>query len=112
VQISVTGRHMEITDAVKEHAIDRVSNAVGDFPRVEDVHVILDIEKYMRKAEIIVQAANHIHVEGNMESDNMYASIDGAADKVERQLRRLRDKAQNHKTQESLAHNELNIKQQ
>ncbi|MBU0679661.1 MAG: ribosome-associated translation inhibitor RaiA [Verrucomicrobia bacterium] len=109
MQISVTARHMEITDAIRDYAERRVEEAIMDFPRVENVHVILDVEKYRHKAEIVVQAANHIRVEAEAESDDMYVSIDNAAEKAQKQLRKLRDKVQDHKSRESLAAIELDV---
>jgi len=107
VQISVTGRHMQITDAIRNYAFSRVADAMEEFPRVETVHVILEIEKYRQRAEVVVQAAGHIRVEGREESDDLYMSIDGAVEKAERQLRRHRDKIQDHRTRESVSQVEI-----
>ncbi len=107
MQISVTGRHMDITDAIRTYAQDKVEGELAEFPRVVNVHVILDIEKYRHLAEIVIQAANHIQVDARAESDDMYVSIDGAIDKASKQLRRLRDKVQSHKTREKLADIEI-----
>ena len=96
MQISVTGRHVDITDAIRHYAHEKL-DALSDFPRVENVHMILDVEKYRHHAEVVVQAKNHIRVDAKEESDNMYASIDGAVSKAYKQLRRLRDKVQDHK---------------
>ncbi len=111
MQISVTGRHVEITDSIRTYAEDRVRHDLSDFTRVEFVHVILDVEKYRHIAEIVVQAKNHIRLEADHESDQMYASIDEAVEKMARQLRRLRDKVQNHKNRTSLADAELAAQQ-
>ena len=100
---------MEITDGLKDHIHDKVQHDLSDFPRVENVHVILDIEKYRQIAEVVVQAANHIRSEARAESDDMYVSIDSAMEKVAKQLRRSRDKVQNHKSREKLANLELEV---
>ena len=110
MHINVTGRHMDITDAIRDYATQRVEQELGDFPRIESVHAILSVEKYRHKAEIVVQAKNHIRVDAREESEDMYASIDTAVDKAEKQLRRLRDKIQDHKSRERLADVELEIK--
>ena len=111
MQISVTGRHMDITDAIRTYAHDKVEDELAEFPRVVNVHVILDIEKYRHLAEIVVQAANHIQVDARAESDDMYVSIDGAVDKAAKQLRRLRDKIQSHKTRDKLSDIEVEADQ-
>jgi len=102
VQISVTGRHMEITDAIRDYTHGKLQHALAEFPRIESVHVILDVEKYRHMAEVVVQAPNHIRVDARHESDDMYASIDSAVEKTEKQLHKLWDKMQDHKSREKL----------
>ncbi|MEM7394361.1 MAG: ribosome-associated translation inhibitor RaiA [Verrucomicrobiota bacterium] len=107
MQIAVTGRHMDLSEEVKNYALEKVEHALRDFPRVLHVHVILDVQKHRQKAEIVVQAKNHINLEADDESDNMYASIDAAVDRTAKQLRKLRDKVQHHKSQERIAEIDL-----
>jgi putative sigma-54 modulation protein len=89
---------MEVTEALRNHATTRVQDSLAEFTRVTDVHVILEVQKKINHlAEIDVRGKNHIHVEASETTTDMYASIDAAVEKVERQLRRLRDKIQDHK---------------
>lgn len=98
MNITVTCRHMEMSAALREHATSRIEESLGEFPRVEDVHVILDVERKINHvAEVVVKARNHVHAEATETTSDMYASIDAAVEKVHRQLRKLRDKAQDHK---------------
>lgn len=103
MQINVTARHVDITEALRNYATERIEHELADFDRIENVHVILDVEKYRQSAEIVVQAKGHVRVEAKTESDDMYASIEQTVEKAERQLRRLRDKIQDHKGRERLA---------
>ena len=107
MQISVTSRHMETKQAIKKYAVEKVEHTLSEFPRVLYVHAILDIQKYRHIAEIVVQAKDHIQVDAQHESDDLYVSIDGAVDKATKQLRRLRDKVQDHRSREKLADIEL-----
>jgi putative sigma-54 modulation protein len=95
MQVHITGRHVDITDGIREHVYNKVERTLVDFPRVEDVRIILELQKLLHSAEVLVQGKN-IHVEGKSSSENMYTSIDEALDKAERQLRKLREKMQNH----------------
>jgi putative sigma-54 modulation protein len=95
MQVHITGRHVDITDGIREHIYDKVERTLVDFPRVEDVRIVLDLQKLIHTAEVLVQGKN-IHVEGKAESENMYTSIDDALIKAERQLRKLREKIQAH----------------
>ncbi len=96
--INITARHADISEATKEHARAKLSAVVEAYPQVEHTHVILDIQKFRHIIEVIAQAQNHQRIEARDESDNMCASIDRVADKLDRQLRRARDKVMDHKT--------------
>jgi len=109
VQISVTGRHMDITDAIRDHTHGKIQHALAEFPRVESVHVILEVEKYRHIAEIVIQAASHVRVDARAESKDMYASIDDAVEKAAKQLGRVWDRWQDHKSRERLAQVELDV---
>ena len=65
--------------------------------KVEHVHVILNMEKHLSMAEVIVQAGNHIKVEAEESAENMRMSIDAAAEKAVRQLRKHQEKVRDHR---------------
>jgi putative sigma-54 modulation protein len=109
MQISITGRHMEMTDALRDHAQSRLEKLESEFPRLQDAHFVLDVEKHRQMAELVVHAPNHVVVDAKEETSDMYASIDGAVDKATKQLRRLRDKSVDHKTKESLGEVEAQL---
>ncbi len=92
MRIEITGRHVEVTDAIKEYARKRVEHHLADFPFVQSVHVILDVSKFRRIAEIVVTGRSHLQTEVKDESEDLYASIDRAVDKIVRQLNRFREK--------------------
>ncbi len=95
MQVHITGRHVEITDGIRDHIYDKTERTLVDFPRVEDVRIILELQKHEHRAEVLVQGKS-IHIEAEGTSENMYTSIDQALDKAERQLRKLREKVQDH----------------
>lgn len=110
MNIHVTCRHMETSPALRDHATARVEESLSEFPRVEDVHVILDVERKINHvAEVVVKAKNHAHAEAKETTTDMYASIDEAVEKVHRQLRKLRDKIQDHKHTASLGEREAGL---
>jgi len=98
-------------DTVSQYARDKVAESIGAFPRVESVHVILNLEGYRHIAELVIQGKSHLRVEATSESDDMYVSIDSAIDKAVKQLRRSRDKVQDHQTAD-LAEAEKIIRQE
>jgi len=95
--INLTGRHVEITDALRAHVEERLRAALADFPRVESVHVVLNLEKHRHIAEIDVRAPHHLRVEAREETHDMYAAFDGAIEKALKQMRRWSEKVHEHK---------------
>ncbi len=100
--IEITGRHVDVSDSMKHYAEKRLAKLVAEFPRVDKVHVILDIQKFTHMAEVVAHAARHIQLEAKATSENMYASIDESVDKIEVQLRKVLDKRHDHKGDEKI----------
>jgi len=97
MSVEVTARHMQATADLQAYARGKGDLLFEEFPRLEHVHIILDVQKRHCIAEIVVQAKNKIRTEAKDRSENMVVSIDQAFDRVERQLRRRRDKVVDHK---------------
>jgi len=95
--IEITARHMDASEGMQDYARRRAEALVEAFPKVEHVHVILNVEKHRNIAEVVVQAKGHSSVGAAEASDSLIASVDRAMEKVERQLGRLRDKIHDHK---------------
>jgi putative sigma-54 modulation protein len=90
--IKVTGRHVSITDAIKEYAVNKVEGLHLDYPKIIEAHVILNVEKYRHEAEIVLICGNHITIEADAETNDMYASIDQAISKIAQQMRKYKTK--------------------
>jgi putative sigma-54 modulation protein len=96
MQVSITGRHVTVTDNVKAHIDDKIERCLGAFPRIENVRVVLETEKHNQVAEIIIQGSNHIHITATEKSENLFDAIDRSIEHAERQMRKHRDKVQDH----------------
>lgn len=96
--INITARHADISEEMKAHVHTKLSSVLDEYPNIEHAHVILDIQKFRHSIEVVVQAKRHQRIEARDESDDMYSSIDRVADKLNRQLRRAREKTVDHKT--------------
>jgi len=94
--ISVTGRHVDVTDAMKEYAWEKLEKVKKYFPRVIDIHIIMDTEKFRQKVEVNLQG-NHFDFHATEVSEDMYSSIDKVMSKVERQLKKYKGKIQDHR---------------
>ncbi|MDQ6980867.1 MAG: ribosome-associated translation inhibitor RaiA [Ghiorsea sp.] len=95
MQVSITGRHVDLTDPLKAYVNDKLGHLKHSFDHVVDVHVVLTVEKHRQRCEINM-AANGITIHAKHETDDMYAAIDGVVDKLNRQLKRYRAKLQRH----------------
>jgi putative sigma-54 modulation protein len=88
--IRVTGRHVSVTEAMKEYCRRKVATLHLDYPKIIEVQVILDVQKYRHHAEVILHCSNHITIEARSECNDMYGSIDQVVDRVARQMRKCK----------------------
>ena len=90
VAVTVTGRHVEITEAMREYAEKRIEGLHLDYPKIIEAKVILDVQPHKKRhiAEIILFCANHITIEAHSETQDMYASIDETISKIARRMRK------------------------
>lgn len=102
MQVAVTFRHMEPTDALKEFAAEKVEKIEKYIHTPTDAHIVLSVEKYMHQADITIRAHGFM-MRGREKSEDMYASIDRAVDKIEKQVRRYKNKLSSHKPREGQA---------
>lgn len=93
--ISVTGRNVLVTDAMKNYAMEKVARIEKFTPRIVDVNVTMDIQKLEHRVDIIVKV-NNFKIKSHAATDDMYASIDKAVAKLEAQLLRYKQKIQDH----------------
>jgi len=95
MQIELTGHHIEITDSLRAYVTEKMGKLERHFDKVSNTHVILRVEKDDQKAEATVHmSGNDIFAEAH-ESD-MYASIDSLVDKLDRQVKKHKEKLKNH----------------
>lgn len=99
MKFSVTFRKMDATDAIKKYAEDKVKKIKRYFPDPIQTHVVLGLERHMHRADISITLHNGLVLKGTESSDDMYSSIDLAAAKIEKQVRRYKDKIRSHKPQ-------------
>jgi len=91
VQITVTGRHMELTPTLKDHVQSKVSKLNKYLENILEAHVVLSVEKYRHIAEITIHM-DGVNITGKGETDDMYASIDQVLEKIEHQITKRKSK--------------------
>jgi len=96
MEVSITGRHVELTEPLKNYVNDKLQHLKHSFDQVVDVHIVLSVEKFRQRCEVSMQVSG-INIHGSHETEDMYASIDGVVDKLNRQLKRYRAKLRRHR---------------
>jgi len=91
MRVSMTGRNLELSDPLKSYVKEKLAHLNHSFDRVVDTHVVLSVEKFRHCCEVTIHA-NGTTIHATNETEDMYASIDGVVDKINRQLKRHSEK--------------------
>jgi putative sigma-54 modulation protein len=95
MQLNLSGHHLNITPALRNYVSSKMERLERHFDHVTNMHVILSVEKRNQKAEA------SLHVSGaklfaNAEDADMYAAIDALTDKLDRQIKKHKEKLKDH----------------
>ena len=97
MRIQVSGKQMDIGDALRTHVEDRLNEAVGKyFDRPVDAHVIFCKDRHEYIADSSVHLPTGMTVQATARADEIYASFEGAVDRMEKQLRRYKRRLRDH----------------
>jgi putative sigma-54 modulation protein len=86
VNISITFRHMDASEAIKTYASDKVAKLQKFLRQPMTAKVTLSLDRLLHVAETRISSGG-AHLEAKESSADMYASIDKVIDKLERQIR-------------------------
>ena len=95
MQLTISGHHLDVTEALREYVTTKISRLERHHDRITNTHVILSVDKLQQKAEA------RLHISGadlfaDSASQDLYAAIDLLADKLDRQLIKHKEKHRNH----------------
>jgi putative sigma-54 modulation protein len=105
MQLNVTFRHMDSSDFLREYAREKVERVNKLLDRAGEASVVFSLERHLHHADITIASGRFV-LRGHEKSEDMYASIDLAMDKIERQLRRYKEKLKHHHGRAFSHHNE------
>ena len=95
MNLQISGHHLEITPAIHDYVTEKLERVTRHFDNVIDVNVILSVDKLKQKAEVTVHlSGKDIFVESI--DEDLYASVDSLADKLDRQIQKHKQKVQDH----------------
>lgn len=103
MKLVIQGKNIEITDAIREYVHQKIEKAVSHFQNMTtEVDVHLSVARNPRItskqiAEVTIYASGAV-IRAQEGSEDLYASIDLVADKIQRQLRKYKEKLQHKKT--------------
>ncbi len=95
MQLNVTGHHVEVTEAMRGYVEKKLERIGRHYDQVLDVHCILTVERLRQKAEATLHVSGTaIHTQAT--DENMYAAIDLLTDKLDRCLKKHKEKGSSH----------------
>jgi ribosomal subunit interface protein len=97
MQISITGHHIDIGNALRDHIEDSLAAAVEKyFGDAIEATVVISRESHQFRADIAVHVFRGLHVRGHDDADDAYAAFDIAAAHIAKRLRRHKRRLRDH----------------
>ena len=106
MQINLSGHHVDITTPLRDYVNSKMERLERHFDHVTDIHVVLGVEKLRHKAEATMHISGGTIFAEAVE-ENMYAAIDALVDKLDRQLKKHKEKITDHHRSEGSIAKEL-----
>lgn len=110
MQLNITFRHLDPIDSLKNYAREKVERVNKYLDKATEAHVVLSLERHLHHADISIHSGTFL-LRGKERSEDMYASIDLAMDKIERQLKRYKEKLKHHHGRERVHHRQGLVEQ-
>jgi len=95
MQLSVKGRNLEITPAIRAYAEEKLSRLTRYLENIVAMHVVLSVAKHRQIAEVTLRVRD-LTIRAEVESDDLYSSIDLVVEKLERQILRYKERIMAH----------------
>ncbi len=93
MQLSISGHHVEVTDALRSYVEEKLQKLERHYDHITNAHVILTVEKLQQRAEATVHISG-ADVFADADCEDMYAAIDKLTDKLDRQILKHKEKTQ------------------
>lgn len=97
MHVSVMFRHMDSSDALRNYATEKIERVKKYLGEPIEAHWVLSVEKFRHVADVTI-TANGVTIKGEEQTEDLYSAIDKVMDKVEKQVRKYKEKIKNHKT--------------
>ena len=97
MQLSVKGRNLEVTDALRSYAEEKLSRLTKYLENIVTANVVLSVEKHRQIAEVTLRVRD-LTIRAEESTDDLYSSIDLVLEKLERQILRYKERIMTHET--------------
>lgn len=105
MQLTITGHQLEVTEPIRDYIETKFEKIKRHFDQVLNAHVIIRVEKLQHKSEATMHIGGKDFFADSTE-DHLYKSIDLLIDKLDKQIRRHKDKATDHHRDEAVRLNQ------
>ncbi|MCZ6551904.1 MAG: ribosome hibernation-promoting factor, HPF/YfiA family [Candidatus Methylomirabilales bacterium] len=95
MQIFLTGRNLEVTEALRRYAEEKVGKLQKYLDKITSAHIVLSLQKYRQIAEVTLRVRD-LTIRGEESTADLYSSIDLVVEKLERQLQKYKGKILNY----------------
>ncbi|NNG11781.1 MAG: ribosome-associated translation inhibitor RaiA [Halobacteria archaeon] len=106
MQINLTGHHVDLTSPLRDYVNNKMERLERHFDNVTDIHVILSVEKLRHKAEATLNVSGG-RLYADATEEDMYAAIDALTDKLDRQVKKHKEKVTDHHRNEGSIKNHV-----
>jgi putative sigma-54 modulation protein len=96
MNVTTTFRHMEQSEALKAYAEEKLERVKKYIDGPINAQVYFTVEKIRHIVEIVINAKG-LNTKASEATNDMYAAVDAVIDKIERQLKRYKERLKNHK---------------
>jgi putative sigma-54 modulation protein len=99
MQITIQGHTVEVTPALRDYCTSKFERIARHFDHLHELSIVLGIEKVLHKAEATIQFAGRKSgrkLHANATATDMYAAIDVLVDKLDKQVRKHKEKLTDH----------------
>jgi putative sigma-54 modulation protein len=98
VRITITAKHVKVTDKMKQYAREKLSKLERYFDRIANIRVILDKDGMDNVCEINISTETNNQVTAVVHNqEDMHAAVDLCVDKAHRQIKKIKEKLKGHK---------------
>lgn len=95
MQVNVSGHHIDVTPPLRQYVSEKLERIQRHSDHLVNANCILTVEKLQHKAEAMINMRG-IQIYADAIEEDMYAAIDGLVDKLDRQVRKHKEKSSDH----------------